>query len=273
MEDLEKQIESSINKTKYYITQNLLPIIIDTEEPLEGNLFTWHNTTDYTDAYLDKIKNISHLSMDPKIKNIMEIGFNSGFSTLLILMSNPNVKITCYDLGEHTYTLPCFNKLKATFGDRIQLIIGDSRDTLIKDNSKYDLIHIDGCHWEYIAESDIIQSYRLSKPGTILIMDDYNHDFEDGDLHELWDRYVELYKLQPVQKKLIPTPLHDVKQVPPETVVLSRPVLRSFSSAAPAKPVAQVARPVHIQVAKPVLAQVAPAKPVAPVPQKNIIKK
>ena len=62
--------------------------------------------------------------------NVMEIGFNSGFSTLLMLISNTNMHITCFDLGEHSYTLPCYEKIKETFGDRISIVIGDSTKTL-----------------------------------------------------------------------------------------------------------------------------------------------
>ena len=76
----------------------------------------------------------------------MEIGFNSGFSTLLMLISNPNIHIFCFDLGEHKYTIPCYEKLKETFGDRINITIGDSTKTLQNINDNYDLIHIDGGH-------------------------------------------------------------------------------------------------------------------------------
>jgi len=55
----------------------------------------------------------------------------------------------------------------------------------------FDLIHIDGGHSPDIAGNDIIQSYRLAKKGSVLIMDDY--DF--CDLKTLWDVYVESFKL------------------------------------------------------------------------------
>ena len=47
----------------------------------------------------------------------MEIGFNSGFSTLLMLLTNPYVCVSCFDLGEHIYTMPCYEKLKEKFND------------------------------------------------------------------------------------------------------------------------------------------------------------
>jgi predicted O-methyltransferase YrrM len=137
----------------------------------------------------------------------MEIGFNSGFSALLMLLTNPNIKLTCVDLGEHRYALPCYEKLKETFGDRINIIFGDSTKTLLDINEVYDLIHIDGGNSTEVANSDIINSYRLSKQGTILIMDDY--DF--ANLHPLWDSYIENYNLKPLHINVYNTPYHDIK--------------------------------------------------------------
>lgn len=98
-----------------------------------------HHTTYYADVFLNKVKNISNLVLNKNIKSVMEIGFNSGFSTLLMLISNPNIHITCYDLGEHKYTIPCYQKLREIFKDRINIIIEDSRKTLPSDNDIYDL--------------------------------------------------------------------------------------------------------------------------------------
>ena len=112
-------------------------------------------------------------------------------------------------MGEHSYTLPCYAKLKETFGDRIQLIIGDSTQTLKEVDDNFDVIHIDGGHSTEVAESDIIQSHRLSLPGSILIMDDY--DFSN--LHELWDRYICIYHLKPLDIQLYNSPHHDIKYI------------------------------------------------------------
>jgi hypothetical protein len=91
-------ITNNIIKTKEYINTHLMPIIISCDEPLEGNIFTLHHSTNYTDIWLNKQKNISNLTLNKSIKNVMEIGFNSGFSTLLMLLTNSNINITCFDL-------------------------------------------------------------------------------------------------------------------------------------------------------------------------------
>jgi predicted O-methyltransferase YrrM len=202
-------INNNINETKSYINTNLLPIIHNCGEPLEGNIFMIHHTTDYTDIFLNKAKNISNVVLNKNIKKVIEIGFNSGFSTLLMLLTNPYVCVSCFDLGEHTYTMPCYEKLKEKFGDRINITLGDSRKTLENIDGNYDLIHIDGGHSTEVANSDIINSYRLSKQGTILIMDDY--DFPN--LHDLWNNYIIEYNLKKLHINLYESPHHDIKYV------------------------------------------------------------
>ena len=200
----------NINKAKQYINAYLLPIIKRCNELLEGNIFMYHHTTSYTDDFLNKCKNISNLLLNKNIKNVMEIGFNSGFSTLLMLLTNPVVTINCFDLGEHKYTKPCYEKIKETFGDRINIVIGNSVKTLQKvKNVVYDLIHIDGGHETKVADSDIFHSYRLSKQGTILIMDDYDCD----NLHKMWDWYIKKYNLKHLDINVYNSHQHDIKYV------------------------------------------------------------
>lgn len=147
-----KIINDIIDNAKVYITKKLLPIIKNTGELLEGNLFTSHLSYEYTNMYLEKVINfINILKTKRNINYVMEIGFNAGFSTLLMLMSNPNIHITCVDLGEHKYTIPCFNQIRKDFGNRLHLIIGDSTETVPKLHKKFDLIHIDGGHTLDIA--------------------------------------------------------------------------------------------------------------------------
>jgi predicted O-methyltransferase YrrM/lipopolysaccharide biosynthesis glycosyltransferase len=202
-------INNNINKAKLYIDQHLLPIINNSGELLEGNIFMTHHTTNYTDLFLNKTKNISNMVLNKNIKKVMEIGFNSGFSSLLMLLTNPNIYITCFDLGEHKYTIPCYIKLKETFGNRINIIIGDSTQTLKNVNDIYDLIHIDGGHSSEVAISDIKNAYRLSKQGTIIIMDDY--DFHN--LHNLWNSYIIQYNLKKLHINVYNSPHHDIKYV------------------------------------------------------------
>jgi hypothetical protein len=190
-QDLKLEIENIIKTAKKIINTDLLPIIKTRGEGLEGNIFMYHLTTDYTNDFFDKQVNLI-LAAKKQISVALEIGFNAGFSALLMLLANDSIKITCVDICDHSYTKPCFKKLKEMFNDRIDLIPGDSTivlPTLI--NNKYDLIHIDGCHIVGIAESDIQNSLKMCKSGTILIMD----DTERKDLMDLWIKYCRLYNL------------------------------------------------------------------------------
>ncbi len=185
-----------------------MPIISKIREPLEGNIFMEHETINYTKLFESKIENICYLSMNENIKNIVEIGFNSGFSTLLMLLSNPNTKITCFDICCHRYTIPCYERMKQDFGDRINLIAGDSTQTLVKFNETQDLIHIDGGHDVNVAWSDMINSFRISKNGTIIIMDDVDCDH----LNRKWNEFVRMKGLVHVDV-FSETIYHDVKRV------------------------------------------------------------
>ena len=203
------RIDNIIQTSKKYINDNLLPIIYNSNELLEGNMFMLHNTTIYTDEFINKQKNIVNLHLNKNIKNVLEIGFNAGFSALLILLTNPEINLTCVDLGEHRYTFPCYEVLKRNFGSRINIIFGDSTKILPKIKSYYDLIHIDGGHDDFCATNDIMNSYNLSKSGTILIMDDYNF----VNLHNIWDKYIEIYNLKDLDINIYNNPYHDIKIV------------------------------------------------------------
>jgi predicted O-methyltransferase YrrM len=145
--------------------------------------------------------------MKQNVKHVLEIGFNSGFSALLMLMSNPDLHITCVDICSHSYTIPCYNAIKQHYGERIQFLKGNSALVLSKLNAKYDLIHIDGAHDIYIGTSDVVNSYRLSKNGSVIIMDDY--DFEH--LRTLWDNNMSIYQFKPLVTQLYNCNLHDIR--------------------------------------------------------------
>ena len=165
--------------TKEYITTNLLPIINQLGEKLEGSIFTTHKTTNYNKRFIVKQKQLQTIvnNLEGDTIDILEIGFNAGFSSLLMLYSNPNVIINCIDIGSHSYIIPCYNKIKEDFPDRIFLTIGNSVDVLSEvylENKKFNLIHIDGGHTIKIARADINNSLKKINSGGLIVFDDYN---------------------------------------------------------------------------------------------------
>ena len=167
-----------IERTKTYIYQHLFPILQEVQEPIEGNLFFHHETTNLCQEFIQKQNNIIDIITILESKDridILEIGFNAGFSTVLCLMANPNTYLTCIDIGFHRYTYACYEKIKQTFGDRIRFFLGNSVDVLPKIEDTFDIFHLDGSHEPEIISSDLFHVNRLSHPGSILILND-THD-------------------------------------------------------------------------------------------------
>lgn len=211
-----------VTETKQYIDLRLMPIINQIGEPIEGNLFMYDHNSGYVEMFNDKRHNLLTICSQPHVTQGMEIGFNAGFSAVMMLIANPNLKMTCFDLGNHKYAYPCYQQICQDFPNRVNLILGDSRLTVssfirkqqeLEPNKriKFDFIHIDGGHDDPVAESDILNSYQLASYRTILIMDDYNFH----NLHNLWNSFVKKLHLQPVTYddicNLRLTQFHDIK--------------------------------------------------------------
>lgn len=174
---------SIIDNWKTYIKNKLLPIIKNLNVKPEGNIYSSHLTFNENPEMKDKQNNICHILKDIKPKTILEIGFNAGFSCLLMKMLVPDVHITCIDLNEHKYVMPCFNKISSDFSN-LNIIPGSSYDVglpqLIKKNMVFDLIHIDGDHRLQGAIKDIELCLKLCHDKTIIIFDDTNLDYLDN---------------------------------------------------------------------------------------------
>lgn len=108
--------------------------------------------------------------------HIMEIGFNAGHSTLIMLLANRDALLTMFDLEMHPYTRSCFELLQ-NFFPHMRAHYGDSTKTVanfVKDNpnAKFDLIHIDGSHTFEVLEKDYQHAKLLSHSDTVVIIDD-----------------------------------------------------------------------------------------------------
>ncbi len=77
---------------------------------------------------------------------ILEVGVYMGHSILIMLVSNPNVNITCIDI-DNRFAPRAINYLKNKYrNSKINFFLGDSVKVLKKIKSSYDLYHIDGSH-------------------------------------------------------------------------------------------------------------------------------
>lgn len=107
------------------------------------------------------------------VKNALEIGVYLGHSLLIMLIANPELKITCVDCEEQ-FSGPAVAYLNKHFGDRITFICGDAVkvvNTLPADS--FDLIHIDADHVDAAVHAQTLASLRVAKEGATVVYDDY----------------------------------------------------------------------------------------------------
>jgi hypothetical protein len=100
--------------------------------------------------------------------NILEIGTYMGHSLLIMLLSNPTLKITCVDIDD-TYTRPAVSVLNKYFPNAITFLHSDSLTALEALRDPFDFFHIDGDHQNDVIakEFECIQKLN-SRPDRIL---------------------------------------------------------------------------------------------------------
>jgi hypothetical protein len=97
-----------------------------------------------------------------KAKNVLEVGTYMGHSLLIMLLSNPYLKITCIDLHDKL-TRPAVKVLNKYFNNAITFIHDDHLSAIKQLNKKFDFFHIDG---HIIKEFDLIKkinNYNILK--------------------------------------------------------------------------------------------------------------
>lgn len=188
-----------------HIFKTLDNIVIESGQGfVEGSLFFFGNQDmQYNETFMHKQVNLFNLAK--KAKNILEIGFNAGHSTALMLLANPTSRIMHFDLREHAYGERCYEFLKSVFGAErfIDFVAGDSRVTvpscINSCPTRFDLIHIDGGHTDIVAYSDIVHCQKYAAPDNYVIVDDYDMP----NLKALTDLFVRRGVIQPQEDMIV----------------------------------------------------------------------
>ena len=110
----------------------------------------------------------------PKNSKILQIGFNAGHSTVLMLNARNDVTITSVDIGKN-YIHECNESVNKSFPGRHTLIIGDSLEVIPKLKEEFDLFFIDGGHQYDVVRGDLENCYNLGRSGSYILMDDVAH--------------------------------------------------------------------------------------------------
>ena len=147
---------------------------------IEGNIYNDHNVPkSYVPEPSFLLKRQAYALFSSANQNIVEIGFNAGHSALLALTVNHNLKYTAIDIGHHNYVNPCFEFLKEKFNDRIDIVIGNSKEVVPnlfnlrpELDGKVDGWVVDGAHAQEDATIDIENIFVLSKNNDRLLFDD-----------------------------------------------------------------------------------------------------
>jgi hypothetical protein len=157
--------------------QELLKIIKAIGEPLEGNIFYKHFDPNpgeqLSEKFLPKRAALSMFAMAHN--NIVEVGFNAGFSALVMLTANPTLKLTSVDICTHKYTEPCFDYLASVFPGRITLVKGNSTEVLadvLQNDKALTGYIIDGGHGLAVAETDLQNVIQYANSKAVLCFDD-----------------------------------------------------------------------------------------------------
>lgn len=127
----------------------------------------------------------------PASPQVLEIGSWEGLSSLFILSTWPDARITCVDTwqggAEHLRRFDLdaverrFDANLAAYRDRITKFKGTSAAYFQSSPAKesFDFIYVDGSHVYADVLVDAFGSFDLLKPGGIMIFDDYLSNFWD----------------------------------------------------------------------------------------------
>lgn len=122
--------------------------------------------------YAVRMHSLVELIKDQKPKNIVEVGFNMGHSACLILNNIPEDSyLTTFDICKYGYEIECYEILKKYFNN-IELVIGDSFETLKNIDGEIDFAFIDGNHAYEFVKSDVKNVKPKIKSSGMLLFDD-----------------------------------------------------------------------------------------------------
>ena len=116
------------------------------------------------------------LRKNPRIRTVMQVGFNAGHSACWMLAARPSITVVSFDLGRRDYVKLGHDYLEETYPGRHTLVVGDSADGLPIYREQFpdqlaDLFFLDGGHEGDIVQTDFDNARAMSATGWV-VMDD-----------------------------------------------------------------------------------------------------
>lgn len=133
----------------------------------------------------DGIEFLTTFILKHQITKVLEIGTAIGYSSIIMALSSPNLKIVTIERDEARYLEALKNVKKFDLENRITLIFGDALNVNLDD--KFDLIFLDGAKGKNI---DFLEHFEgnLEKEG-FFITDNINfHGYVKKDEREIKSR-------------------------------------------------------------------------------------
>lgn len=159
---MQENIHILIKEMKEYAVTENVPIMMD-----EG--------IDFLTTFI--IKN--------QIKSVLEIGTAIGFSSIMMALANPTLKIVSVERDNERYLEAVKNVKKFNLEDRITLIYKDALD--FKTDEKFSLIFIDAAKGKNMAFFDKFEK-NLDKDGFIVTDNIKFHGYVEKEENEIKSR-------------------------------------------------------------------------------------
>ena len=157
-------VYSNIREIKRYALDENVPIMQD-------------DTMDFVTDYI--VKN--------NIKKVLEIGTAIGYSSIMMALSSPDIKITTIEKDKDRYIEALKNIKKMNLEDRITLVFNDALLVDLKD--KYDLIIIDAAKSKNLEFFEHFEN-NLDTNGSIITDNLSFHGYVEKDLNEISSRNI-----------------------------------------------------------------------------------
>jgi hypothetical protein len=142
--------------------------------------------------YPEEAKVLHLLGLQPHVRTICETGFNAGHSAYVWLITNPNVTVISFDLGNNNYSRHLAKILQRQFQNRLIITWGDSVITLPAFRREHpgvtcDVIFMDGGRAYDVVNSDLLNFLSMTDGKSVIIFNNYPPKNRDTRIGRVWE--------------------------------------------------------------------------------------